>query len=166
MTFLVVALILAAGIAAYYAATAPRRTLKLLEESAGRKARVERLTQLFEDLGRFTEHSRVLIEQASRREGQVFADEEIDLLLKIRSLCESMLPGLDKESPILDRYYRNHIAVLTYVLGESDVSASAEDRFRNSIEEIYRFQAVESSNDPLALLEKRLATGRGISSDT
>lgn len=162
MKFLIAVLILVGGIIAYFAFTTPRRTLKLLTDSAAKQARVHRLTTLLNDLGRLTEHSRVLIEQASSRPEHEFAAEEIELLVQIRSLCQDVLPGLDKESPILNRYYRNHVAVLTYVLGESDAEASTVDRFKNALAEIARYQRVEKSGEPLAVLEKNLATGQSV----
>jgi hypothetical protein len=66
---------------------------------------------------------------------------------------------MDKDSPILDRLYRNHIAVISHILGESDKEASRAVLFKNALEDIYRFQVYEKSDHPIAVMEKRLAMG-------
>lgn len=162
MTFLTIAVIVVGALIAYLIARAPRRTVQLLEKSEAKRARIEGLTALLAQLSEVTESTRVILEHAAQRPDLALQPSETDLLLKIRASCESALPGLEQASPILDRYFKNHIAVISYVLGESDPNASRSDLINNSLESIYRFFAAQRSNDPIAVMERKLATGHSV----
>ncbi len=162
MTALTIAIIVIGSVIAYLIARAPRQTVRLLEESQAKKTRVEVLTALLADLSEMVEHTRAVLEQTAQRPDLALAPDERELLLGYQASCETALPGLEEASPLLDRYFKNHIAVIRYVLGESDPSASASDLLNNSLEHIYRFQAAQRSNEPIPAMERKLATGHSI----
>lgn len=105
-----------------------------------------------------------LIARAPRRTVQLLEHSEnqktrieglADLLAQLCELTECA-------RLILEQAAQRPDAVISYVLGESDPHASRSDRINNSLDEIYRFFAAQRSNEPIAVMERMLATGRSI----
>jgi len=157
---LIIAVVIIGLVIAYLVAKAPGRTVRLLEESRAKTERTEELTALLANLSDLVEHTRAILEEAAQRPDLALLPEERGLLREYQLSCESVLPGLEQASPILDRYVKNHVAVIRYALGESDPEASPSDILNNSLKSIYRFQAAQRSDHPIAVMERRLATGQ------
>ena len=162
MTELIIAVVVIGGAIAYLIAKAPSRTVRLLEESQAKAKRTEVLTTLLANLSDLIENTRLILVAVAQRPDLELSASEHELLLQYQSSCESVLPGLEQASPLLDRYVRNHIAVIRYVLGESAPEASRPDIINNSLQSIPLFQAAQRSEDPIAVLERKLATGQGV----
>jgi hypothetical protein len=162
MTTLIIAVVVIGIVIAYFIARAPSRTVRLLEESQAKAKRTEVLTTLLANLSDLVEHTRLILEAVAQRPDLELLLAERELLVQYQASCESVLPGLEQASPLLDRYVKNHIAVIRYVLGESDPAASPSDRISNSLQSIYRFQAAQRSDHPIAVMERKLATGQSV----
>ena len=162
MTELIIAVVVIGGAIAYLIAKAPSRTVRLLEESQAKAKRTEVLTTLLANLSDLVENTRLILVAVAQRPDLELSASEHELLLQYQSSCESVLPGLEQASPLLDRYVRNHIAVIRYVLGESAPEASRPDIINNSLQSIHLFQAAQRSEDPIAVLERKLATGQSV----
>ena len=162
MTTLIIAVVIIGIVIAYLIARAPGRTVCLLEESQAKANTTEMLTTLLAKLNDIVDHTRLILEAVAQRPDLELVPEERELLIQYQASCESALPGLEQASPILDRYVKNHIARIRYVLGESDPTASPSDLINNSLQDIYRFQAAQQSDHPIAVMERKLATGRSV----
>lgn len=132
--------------------------IAIADKKAGE--RVRRLEAKFAYLSKATEDVRVVIESTLQRNASRLLVDDIDSLAAIRTTCQSELPGLN-DSPILTRYFSNLIAVIDYVSRAGDGTTNSEV-LGNALEEIYRFQAVERSSDPIAVMERKLAMGHTI----
>jgi hypothetical protein len=132
------------------------------KQAEARKTRSAILEARFVQLSAMREETRQILERAAQRSDFVFQPNETNSLLEMRKACESLLPGLDKANPIMDRYFKNHIAIMSYVLGESSGEAGQSEIIKKSLDAILRSQWVERSNDPIAVMEKRLATGKDV----
>ena len=124
--------------------------------------RVRDLDDRLARLATMTEQTCVLLEGLEQRKDPTLKQEEMETLMGMRATCESLSSGLGKESPILERYFQNHIAMVKYVLGETSGEDSPARVLKNTLESLYSFLAVLNSNEPIAVMEKKLATGRGI----
>jgi hypothetical protein len=144
---------------AYLLARIPQRLTRVLDQQDTKRARTKELESLLAQLCEYTERTREILERVAQRPTSDLAPGEIDDLRFISAFCEASLPGLAKTSPLLDRFFNNHLAVVRYVLGESDPEATQSDRISNSLESIYRFFVAQRSNEPLAVMERRLAAG-------
>lgn len=162
MTTLAIAVAIIGIVIAYLIARAPGRTVRLLEESQAKAKRTEVLATLLANLNDIVEHTRLILEAVAQRPDLELLPAERELLVQYQASCESALPGLEQASPILDRYVKNHIARIRYVLGESDPAASPSDLINNSLHDIYRFQAAQQSDHPIAVMERKLATGQSV----
>jgi hypothetical protein len=159
---LTIAVVVLGLVIAYLLARIPQRVAHVLDQQDAKRARAKELESLLAQLCEHTERTRVILERAAQRPAFDLASDEIDDLRFIGTFCEASLPGLTKTNPMLDRYFNNHLAVVRYVLGESDPDAAQGDRISNALESIYRFFAAQMSNDPIAVMERRLATGYSI----
>lgn len=162
MTTLIIAVVVIGIAIAYLIAKAPSRTVRLLEESQAKAKRTEVLTTLLANLSDLVELTRLILEAVAQRPDLELLPAERELLVQYQASCESVLPGLEQASPLLDRYVRNHIAVIRYVLGESAPAASPSDLINKSLQSIYLFQAAQRSDHPIAVLERKLATGQSV----
>jgi len=162
MNLLTIIVVVFGLIIAYLLARIPQQLGYVLDQQDTKKARIKELESLLAQLSEYTERTRVHLENASQRPDHDLAPSEIADLRFIGTFCEASLPGLAKTSPVLDRYLNNHLAVIRYVLGESDPEAAQNVRIANALESIYRFFAAQRSNDPIAVMERRLATGYSV----
>ena len=162
MTYLTLAVVVFGSLIAYLVARIPERIKSVLNQQDAKRARVKELETLLAQLREMTEKTRVILELAAQRPDLALDPSEVDALRLIGTFCESALPGLAKASPVLDRYFKNHLAVIRYVLGESDPKATQSDLINNSLESIYRFFAAQRSNGPIAVMERQLAVGESV----
>lgn len=138
----------------------PNRLLRLMNEAELRKARIENLEARLSRLVEMRTQSCLIFEGARHRVEIAFQHEEVDFLSQMRAECDVLLTGLHEVSPILERYFQNHIAVLNYVLGGYEGKSSLPDALQAALSDIERAQAAERSSQPIAVLERKLATGR------
>lgn len=124
--------------------------------------RIRDLDERLAKLAAMTEQTCGLVEELQDREDSSLTQEEAEALVEMKSICEALSNGLERESPILERYFQNHIARLRYVLGETSAEDSPEKIIENTLSSLYSFMAVLHSDEPIAVMEKKLATGRGI----
>lgn len=124
--------------------------------------RVRDLDDRLAQLATMTEQTCVLLEGVEQRKDPTLKQEEVETLVEIRATCETLSNGLGKESPVLERYFQNHIACVRYVVGETSGEDGPAQVLKNTLESLYSFLAVLNSNEPIAVMEKKLATGRGI----
>ncbi len=162
MTLLTIAVVILGLAIAYLLASLPQRVARVLEAHETKKVRSRELEVLLRELSEHTEQTRTILERAAARPSLAFEPEEVNALQHTKIFCEASLPGLAKAAPLLDRYFNNHLAVVKYALGESEPEAEQGVRISNALEEIYRFFAAQRSNDPIAVMERRLATGYSI----
>ncbi|PPV04788.1 putative membrane protein [Xanthomonas bromi] len=159
MIVLTLAVLLLGLALAYLLARLPQKIGLVLDQHASRRARSKELENLLLQLGEYTERTRTILERANERPEFSLTPDEVADLRFIENFCEASLPGLAKSTPLLDRYFNNHRAVLRYVLGKTGQEVAPRERIANALEEIYRFLAAQRSNEPLAVMERRLATG-------
>lgn len=157
-----IAVVVIGVVIAYLIAKAPSRTVRLLEESQAKAKRTEALTTLLANLNDLVEHTRLVLEAVAQRPDLELSTPERELLGQHQASCEAVLPGLEQASPLLDRYVKNHIAVIRYVLGESDPAANPSELINKSLESINRFQTAQRSDHPIAVMERKLATGHDL----
>jgi len=139
-----------------------RQAQKIIATTLDANARKARLGSLYGQLCDMTADTLAILEQVAQRGDLELEADEAEAFMDIRDTCAAQLPGLEKESPVLDRYYKNHVALMRYVLGETDPDAPREAVIANAVELIHRFQAVQYSSDPIAVMERKLATGHSI----
>ena len=162
MTLLTIVVAIFGIVIAYLISRIPQRLALVFDQHDTKRARSRELENLLAQLCEHTERTRIILERAAQRPAMDLAPEEIDDLRFTKAFCEASLPGLAKATPLMERYFNNHLAIVRYVLGESAPEATPDDRINNALEDIYRFFAAQRSNDPLAVMERRLATGYSI----
>jgi len=125
-----------------------------------------RIADLDARLARLSEmrtQARLLLEGATSRGAAALHHDEIETLNEMRAACKELMDGLNEESPILERYFQNHVAVLDFVLGGHDGKSSLSERLQAALMDLDRSQTAEHSTHSIAVMERRLATGRGAS---
>lgn len=162
MEILIIVVILVGAIVTYFVARAPHRTVRLMEESQAKAKRTELLTIALENLKETVGQTRSVVIAGAQRSEPGFTLDELDRLRQHRASCAEVLPVLKRASPILARYVENHIAVIAYLLGETGDDVNWNERLRNAIEAIDRFLAAQNSDHPIAVMERRLATGQDL----
>ncbi len=140
----------------------PHRMIRLQNEADTRNARIADLDARFAQLSDMRTKTRVIFGEATTRIDVEFQDDETESLREMRSACEQLLVGLHETSPILERYLQNHIAILNYVLGGYDGAAHFIDALQLAMRDLDISRAAEHSSHPIAVMERRLATGGDI----
>ena len=141
----------------------PRRVIILMREAESRKQDIAELDARLARLSEMRAQARQLFETAVRRDDPALQQDAIEALIEMGAECERLLAGLHEESPILARYFQNHIAVLSHVVRAHDGKSGLSEALKAALSDLERSQAAEHSKHPLAVLERRIATGRGTS---
>jgi len=134
--------------------------MRIMDEAETRKKRIADLEARFARLSEMRIQAHLLFEGAMHRRDVALQHDEIEALNEMRAACEVLLAGLHEESSILERYFQNLIAVLDFVLGGHDGKSGFSEVLKAALSDLDRSQAAEHSTHPLALMERRLATGR------
>ena len=163
MTWLAVLIIVVGAFIAFMISQVPRRMMRLTSEAETRKARTADLDARLAKMSEMRTQARLIFEDAMRRVDAELQHDDIEALNAMRAACEVLLAGLHEESPILERYFQNHIAVLNFVLGGHDGKSSLAEALQAALSDLDRSQAAEHSTHPIAVMERKLATGRGTS---
>jgi hypothetical protein len=163
MAWLAVLIIVVGALVAFMIVRVPHRVMRLLDEAETRRQRIADLDARLARLSEMRTNARRLFDEAIRRGGSTLQHDEIETLTEMRAECEVLVAGLHEISPILERYLLNHVAVLAFALGGHDGQSSLPEALQLAIKDLDRSQAAEHSAHPVALLERRLATGRGTS---
>ena len=163
MIWLAVLIIVVGVSIAFMIIQVPHRVMRLLDEAETRKKRIADLDVRLARLSEMRTQARLLFDGAMRRGDAALQNDEIETLTEMRAACEVLLAGLHEESPILERYFQNHIAVLDFVLGGHDGKSGLSEALQAALSDLDRSQAAEHSTHPIVLMERRLATGRGTS---
>lgn len=163
MAWLAVLIVVVGALIALMIMRVPHRTVRLMEEAETRKMRIAALDTRLARLSEMRSQARLLFEGATSRDAAGLDPDDIEILNEMRAACKELMAGLHEESPILERYFQNHIAVLDYVLSGPDEKSSLSEKLRAALSDLERSQAAEHSAHPIAVLERQLATGRGAS---
>ena len=164
MVWLALLIVVAGAVVALLVIQIPRRTLRLAKEADARNALIAELDARLARLSEMRIHARSIFEEAVGRVDVAFQGEENEALHAMRIACHGLLAGLHEQSPILERYFQNHIAVLDFVLGGHQGTSGLFEALEGALKELDRSQAAERSTHPVVLMERRLATGRDVSS--
>jgi len=163
MIWLAVLIILVGAFIAFMIIQMPHRMMRLTNEADTRKMRIADLDARLARLSEMRTQARLIFDGATRRVDAALQHDEIEALNEMHAACEVLLAGLHEESPILERYFQNHIAVLDFVLGGHDGKCGLLEALQTAQSDLDRSQAAEHSTNPIAVMERRLATGRGMS---
>lgn len=163
MAWLAVLIVVVGALIAFMITQVPRRTVRLMEEAEARKMRIAALDARLARLSEMRSQARLLFEDAASRGAAGLDPDEIEALNEMHAACKELVAGLHEESPILERYFQNHIAVLDFVLSGPDGKSSLPVKLQAALSDLDRSQSAEHSAHPIAVMERRLATGRGVS---
>ncbi len=163
MIWLAVLIVVVGAVIAFMIIQVPQRMMRLMDEAETRKTRIADLDARLARLSEMRTQARLTFEDATRRVDAVLQHDEIEALKEMRAACEALMAGLHEESPILERYFQNHIAVLDFVLSGDNGKSSLSEVLQAALSDLDRSQAAEHSMHPIAVMERRLATGRGVS---
>jgi hypothetical protein len=140
----------------------PRRVIVQIGEAEVSKQRIAALDAGFAQVSEMRARARLLFEGAVHRGDPELQQDELNALVGMGALCEKLVAELHGMSAILERYFQNHIAVLSHVVNAHDNKTGLSEALTAALLSLDRSQAAEHSEHPIAVLERRLATGRGV----
>ncbi len=161
MTWLGVLIVAIGAIIVYMIVRVPRHVLKFLGKAEEQKQRIAELDAHLARLSAMRVQARLVFETALARGGSALEQEDLDTLVKMGATCEKQLADIGGKSPILERYLQNHLAVLSFVVNAHDNNSGLAEALKAALQDLDRSQAAEQSTHPVAVLERRVATGRG-----